>query len=153
MHTAYPRLFERAVIGGAMNARHLERGAYVALPRAAALRVAAAYGGAAAEVSFPDGESFAPVRIRVRVRRRVEVAGRATSLAAVADGGRRRWRVRSRRRLRRAAGPAPGQADAPGRRAGLRPHGGRRPRGRGRAHRDQRVSLRRRAGRPVSPHP
>src|SRR3954470_19756129 len=50
MHAAYPRLFEPAVLNGAPNPRHLEKAAYVALARAAALRVAAANGGAEAAV-------------------------------------------------------------------------------------------------------
>jgi hypothetical protein len=55
----------------------------VALTHAAAARVAAANGGGPeVEVTFPDGETFAPVRVRVRAQRRVEVAGRATRLAA-----------------------------------------------------------------------
>jgi hypothetical protein len=86
MFAAYPRLFEPAVFDGAANGRHLDKAAYVALARAAAARVAAANGaGQEVEVTFPDGETFAPVRVRVRVRGRVEVAGRAASLAAVAE--------------------------------------------------------------------
>jgi transglycosylase-like protein with SLT domain/D-alanyl-D-alanine carboxypeptidase-like protein len=73
MHEAYPRLFEPAVIGERPNPRHLERDAYLALGRAAAERVAGANGTATPDVAFPDGASFAPVRIRVAVRERFEV--------------------------------------------------------------------------------
>jgi hypothetical protein len=85
MHAAYPRLFDPAVVDGAANPRHLEKAAYVALARAAASRVAVANGGGEAVVAFADGVSFAPVRIRVRVRRRVEVAGRKLTLRALAE--------------------------------------------------------------------
>ena len=74
MHAAYPRLFEPATAsGGQPNPLHLERDRYLTLARAAAERVAAANGADAAAVRFPDGDSFAPVRIRVRVREIVEV--------------------------------------------------------------------------------
>src|SRR3954468_22152004 len=85
MHAAYPRLFEPAVVDGVANARHLRKAAYVALARAAAVRVAAANGGEEAVVAFPDGSSFAPVRIRVQVRRRIAVAGRGVTLRALAE--------------------------------------------------------------------
>ena len=85
MHAAYPRLFEPAVVDGAANPRHLEKAAFIALARTAASRVAAANGSDDAEVTFPDGSSFAPVRIRVRVRRRVEIAGRGITLRALAE--------------------------------------------------------------------
>ncbi len=85
MHAAYSRLFEPAVLDGLANPRHLEKAAYVALARAAAERVAAANGAKEAVVAFPDGGSFAPVRIRLRVRRRVEVAGRGITLRALAE--------------------------------------------------------------------
>ena len=73
MYEANPRLFEPAVIDGRPNPRHLTREAYLAQARAAAERVARANGAAGATVSFPDGESFAPIRIRVGVREVVEV--------------------------------------------------------------------------------
>jgi Transglycosylase SLT domain/D-alanyl-D-alanine carboxypeptidase len=73
MHDANPRLFELATIDGWPNPRHLTRDEYLALARAAAERVARANGATDAKVSFPDGESFAPVRIRVGVREVVEV--------------------------------------------------------------------------------
>ncbi len=73
MHDAYPRLFEPASIDGAPNPRHLARDRYLAAARDAAERVARANGADAAAVRFPDGDTFAPVRIRVGVRERVEV--------------------------------------------------------------------------------
>jgi soluble lytic murein transglycosylase-like protein len=81
---AFPRLFEPATVGGLPNPRHLERAEYVALGRAMAVRVARANGAAIPAVTFPGEGSFAPVRIRVEVRRRVEVArGRARRSATV----------------------------------------------------------------------
>jgi soluble lytic murein transglycosylase-like protein len=74
MHAAYPRLFEPATAGaGRPNPLHLDRDRYLGLARAAAERVARANGADAAAVRFPDGDSFAPVRIRVGVREVVEV--------------------------------------------------------------------------------
>jgi hypothetical protein len=73
MYEAYPRLFEPAVIEGRPNPRHLDRDRYLALARAAAERVAAANGADAAAIGFPDADTFAPVRIRVRVREVVTV--------------------------------------------------------------------------------
>jgi soluble lytic murein transglycosylase-like protein len=73
MDGAYPRLFEPALIDGRPNPRHLGRDAYLALARAAADRVARANGADAVTVRFPDGATFAPVRIRVGVRDAFEV--------------------------------------------------------------------------------
>jgi soluble lytic murein transglycosylase-like protein len=73
MHDAYWRLFEPAVVDDRPNPRHLERDEYLALGRAAAQRTARANEAAGATVGFPDGDSFAPVRIRVDVREVVEV--------------------------------------------------------------------------------
>jgi hypothetical protein len=89
MYEANPRLFEPAVVDGRPNPRHLTRDAYLALARAAAERVAVANGAAGATVRFPDGESFAPMRIRVGVREVVEVrqdeARRHVSIDVVAE--------------------------------------------------------------------
>ena len=89
MHGSYARLFEPAVLDGRPNARHLARDAYLALGRAAAERVAAANRADAAEIAFPDADSFAPVRIRVGVRERVVVrrgeAQRRLDVNAVAE--------------------------------------------------------------------
>ncbi len=103
MHAAYPRLFEPATSAGGPNPLHLDRDEYVALARAAAERVARANGADAATVRFPDGDSFAPVRIHVRVREVIEVrrndahrrvavtvgaeAELAPTAVAAADGG------------------------------------------------------------------
>ncbi len=89
MHAATPRLFEPPEIDGHPNPRHLDRAAFLDLARKAAVGVAAANGAAGAAVHFPDGESFAPVRIRVGVRAVVEVrrndARRRTAVAVAAE--------------------------------------------------------------------
>jgi D-alanyl-D-alanine carboxypeptidase/Putative Flp pilus-assembly TadE/G-like len=85
MHASYARLFEPARIRGRPNPRHLEKDGYVALGRAAAVRVAAANGAPRAAVSFPDGATFAPVRVRVAVERRVEIAGQVVRMRADAE--------------------------------------------------------------------
>src|SRR4051794_29059078 len=71
MRENYPRLFEPP-----SSARHLGRAQYLALAREAAVRGAARNGGstAAGNVSFPDSPSFAPTRVRVRVRDEARVA-------------------------------------------------------------------------------
>ena len=70
MLDAYPRLFTAPG-----NPGHLEKHAYLDLGRQAALDVAARNGASAsaAAVEFPDEDTVAPVRIRVRVRETVEV--------------------------------------------------------------------------------
>jgi hypothetical protein len=73
MYEANPRLFEPVTIDGVPNPRHLTRDAYLALARDAAERVARANGAKHATVAFPDGATFAPVRIRVSARELVEV--------------------------------------------------------------------------------
>jgi hypothetical protein len=89
MHAAYPRLFEPPSANGVANRFHLEKAAYLAMGRAAAVHAARLNGAAAPEVTFPDGDSIAPVRIRVVVRRRVEVergkASAATTVVARAE--------------------------------------------------------------------
>jgi hypothetical protein len=89
MHAVYSRLFEPAVLDGRPNQRHLDRDEYLAGGRAAAERVAEANGASDAVVRFPDGDSFAPVRIRVTVRETVEVrrndARRRFQVAAEAE--------------------------------------------------------------------
>lgn len=76
MRVARPRLFEPAVIEGRRNPRHLERGAYLALGRGAALATARRNGVTRVAVSFPDGDGVAPVRIAVVVHDAISVAGR-----------------------------------------------------------------------------
>jgi soluble lytic murein transglycosylase-like protein len=73
MYGEYGRLFEPATIDGRPNPRHLSRGAYLALARAAAVRVARGNGAHEVTVDFPDRGTFAPVRIRVGVRDVFEV--------------------------------------------------------------------------------
>jgi D-alanyl-D-alanine carboxypeptidase len=85
MHDAYPRLFEPARLAGLPNPRHLEKDAYLRLGRAAALRVARANGARVAAVRFPDAATLAPVRVRVAVERRLELAGRGVRMRAAAE--------------------------------------------------------------------
>jgi predicted lipid-binding transport protein (Tim44 family) len=85
MRESYERLFEPPAIDGRANPRHLEKDAYLALGRSAAVRVAAANGAPGARVSFPDGATLAPVRIRVAVERRVEIGGRGVAMRALAE--------------------------------------------------------------------
>ena len=73
MREAYPRLFEPATVDGRPNPLHLERGEYLELGRAAARATAAENSASVGDVAFPDASSFAPVRIRVSVRERLEV--------------------------------------------------------------------------------
>ncbi len=73
MYGAYPRLFEPVTVDGRPNPRHLTRDEYLTLARAAAERVAQANGAETAAVRFPDGDTFAPVRIRVGVGEHFEV--------------------------------------------------------------------------------
>jgi Transglycosylase SLT domain/D-alanyl-D-alanine carboxypeptidase/Putative Flp pilus-assembly TadE/G-like len=86
MHTAYPRLFEPGFEAGVRNPNHLERGAYLALAREAAVQTARANGAHAVAVSFPRADAIAPVRIRVAVDDAVRVAvGRARAALASED--------------------------------------------------------------------
>jgi soluble lytic murein transglycosylase-like protein len=73
MQAVQDRLFEPAVIDGRPNPRHLEKSAYLAIGRGAAERVARANGAARPAVTFPDGRSIAPMRIRVEVGELLEV--------------------------------------------------------------------------------
>jgi hypothetical protein len=85
MRESYARLFEPPAIDGRANARHLEKDAYLALGRAAAVRVAAANGAPGAEVRFPDADTIAPVRVRVAVERRLEIGGEGVRMRAQAE--------------------------------------------------------------------
>ena len=76
MHDAYPGLFEPAQLGGRPNAAHVERDAYVELGRRAGQQTARSNGAREVVVNFPDGDSFAPVRVRVDVRDPVTVGDR-----------------------------------------------------------------------------
>ncbi|MGN6188418.1 MAG: transglycosylase SLT domain-containing protein [Conexibacter sp.] len=89
MQAGYDRLFVPAVVDGVSNPRHLDRGAYLAAARARALATARLNEVRRIEVEFPDGDVFAPTRIRVTVGDPavVEVAGhrRSASVVAVAE--------------------------------------------------------------------
>jgi soluble lytic murein transglycosylase-like protein len=85
MHESYSRLFEPPVIRRRLNPRHLEKDAYLARGRAAAVRVAAANGAPGAAVTFPDRQTMAPVRVRVSVERRVEIGGKGVRMRAQAE--------------------------------------------------------------------
>ena len=85
MHESYARLFEPPVLGGRANPLHLEKDEYLARGRAAAVRVAAANGAPGAAVTFPDGDTIAPVRVRVAVSMRLEVGGRGVPMRANAE--------------------------------------------------------------------
>ena len=85
MHDAYGRLFEPALVAGRPNPRRLDKAGYLALGRAATHRVAAANGVPGATVTFPDGATFAPVRVRVAVERGIEIAGHTIRARAVAE--------------------------------------------------------------------
>ncbi|HET6449200.1 MAG TPA: transglycosylase SLT domain-containing protein [Conexibacter sp.] len=86
MRASYDRLFVPATIDGLPNPRHLERDAYLVAARGRASTVAGLNGAQRVAVAFPDGDMFAPTRIRVTVRDPavVEVAGQRHSAAVVA---------------------------------------------------------------------
>ena len=80
MRVNYTRLFEPPFLRpGVPNPRHLDRAAYLALARDAAIHGASANGATieADDVVFPDPGSFAPTRVRVTVRDTVRVRVRA----------------------------------------------------------------------------
>jgi hypothetical protein len=94
MHDAYAGLFEPRQIGGRANRAHLERAEYLRRGRFAARATARSNGARDVGVSFPDEDTFAPVRVRVEVRDAIAVtphervpAGAAAEaeLAAPAD--------------------------------------------------------------------
>jgi hypothetical protein len=86
MHDAYGGLFEPARLGGRANPAHLERAAYLERGRRAALATARRNAARDVRVSFPDEDTFAPVRVRVEVRDPVEVGSRERVAAgAVAE--------------------------------------------------------------------
>jgi len=95
MRASYDRLFAPAFVGRRPNPAHLERGAYLAAARARALATARLNGAERVEVAFPDGDTFAPTRIRVTVRdpavvevgdRRRDAAVEAVAEAQLAPG-------------------------------------------------------------------
>ena len=85
MHREYDRLFEPAFVGGRPNPAHLSVAAYRGIGEAAARATARGNGSARTEVTFPDGDSFAPVRIAVLVRARVQVDRRTADVSARAE--------------------------------------------------------------------
>ncbi len=92
MRDDLPRLLSPPRLpGGQPNPDHLEKAAYLARARAAALDAAWANEVSAARLrlSFPDAGSFAPVRARAAVVARVDVGdGRArTEASAIAEAG------------------------------------------------------------------
>ena len=90
MRTTYPRLFEPPVVGGVPNPHRMTKAQYLALARAAAGSAAVRNGERLrpGEVTFPDGWSFAPTRVRVTLRRSASVRLPAS--------GRRQARFRAR---------------------------------------------------------
>jgi hypothetical protein len=92
MHDAYLRVFEPPIVDGTANARHLERGEYLALARRAAADTAARNGAHDLRIDFPGG-GLAPIRVRVTVRdpiavgTQAQVANTATAEAELAPPG------------------------------------------------------------------
>jgi Transglycosylase SLT domain/D-alanyl-D-alanine carboxypeptidase/Putative Flp pilus-assembly TadE/G-like len=85
MRTSYPRLFQPPVLpDGLPNPMYMSKPQYLALARAAAGSAAVRNGVrlGIGDVTFPDLLSFAPTRVRVRIRR-------TTRLRLPAFGGRR----------------------------------------------------------------
>jgi hypothetical protein len=76
---------------GAVNPRHIEKAGYLARARGAAIDAARANGVSAAHlrISFPDEDSFAPVRARAVVVAEIEVGrgGSRAEVSAVAEAG------------------------------------------------------------------
>jgi transglycosylase-like protein with SLT domain/D-alanyl-D-alanine carboxypeptidase-like protein len=111
MRADYDRLFAPAYVDGRANPRHLERFEYLARARARARAVARANGAEHADVTFPDGGSFAPTRIQVRARETAAVrfggARRSTAVDAVAEAQLSADAVGG-------TAPAPGAGDYPG---------------------------------------
>ena len=85
LHAAYPRLFEPASLRRRPNPRHLEKDAYLALGRHAALTTARRNGADGSQVGFPDAATIGPVRVRVAVTRRVELKRGRTEVQASAE--------------------------------------------------------------------
>jgi soluble lytic murein transglycosylase-like protein len=103
MRQAYPRLFEPALLRpGVPNPRHLSRAVYLAIGRAAAVDGARRNGRRLdpGGVSFPDADSFAPLRVHVELTgsaqvrapghaepAKLKVEARATAALSPAGGG------------------------------------------------------------------
>jgi soluble lytic murein transglycosylase-like protein len=92
LRNAYPRVFAPAVIRGRPNPGHLEREEYLAIGRRLATVTARRNGADDVDVTFP-GDAFAPLRVRVVVRDRIElgpgasVPGDATAEAELVPPG------------------------------------------------------------------
>jgi soluble lytic murein transglycosylase-like protein len=92
MRTSYPRLFEPPVLpDGIPNPHYMSKPQYLALARAAAGSAAVRNGVRLrlGDVTFPDILSFAPTRVRVRLRRTSSIhlpsfGGRRSASVAVA---------------------------------------------------------------------
>jgi hypothetical protein len=83
MRVAQPRLFEPVELDqGVVNPRHLERAAYLALARRAAIVTARRNGAHDVAVAFPDATALAPTRIAVTVTDPVHVAGKKVTRPA-----------------------------------------------------------------------
>jgi Transglycosylase SLT domain/D-alanyl-D-alanine carboxypeptidase len=92
MRDDLPRLLSPSTLPNGMpNPRHLEKSAYLSRARAAALEIAEANGVARRRmrVSFPDADSFAPVRVEAVLVADLEVGGNASEVeaSAVAEAG------------------------------------------------------------------
>lgn len=90
MRDDLPRLLSPPTLpGGLPNPAHLDKPAYLARARAAALAAGRAngVGPARLDVSFPDLASFAPLRVEVGVRARLRLrgGGRAVEATATAE--------------------------------------------------------------------
>jgi soluble lytic murein transglycosylase-like protein len=88
MRVAQPRLFEPAELDrGVANPRHLQRPAYLALARHAAITTARRNGAHRVAVAFPDASALAPTRIAVTISDPISVAGREVvgTVRAVAE--------------------------------------------------------------------
>jgi soluble lytic murein transglycosylase-like protein len=104
MRTSYPRLFEPPVLpDGLPNPMYMSKLQYLALARAAAGSATVRNGIRlrVGDVTFPDILSFAPTRIRVRLRR-------STQLRLPAFGGRRSRSIRLAATATAAISPAAG---------------------------------------------
>ena len=85
MRDDFDRLFVPARLrSGALNPVHLSRSEYLARARSSALEAARRNGAdpGRVEVEFPDGDSFAPLRVRVEVRAAIDVPGEPASTSA-----------------------------------------------------------------------
>jgi hypothetical protein len=83
MRVAQPRLFAPPELDvGVPNPRHLERAAYLAIARRAALDTARRNGAEHVAVAFPDATALAPARIAVTITDPIRVAGRLVTRPA-----------------------------------------------------------------------